>query len=339
MRKFGIWIIAASVAVVCSTAAWAVTDGSFTATDEQGKPINGATVTVTVVKKPDPSTPASQKQQQVVAKIPSHTDKTGKAELTYDEKKTSPDDIALIDLKQKDGKTWRVTKVLGALGGGVTVAFTLTGGPSSVATGGSSSVATGGTYQPVTTYGLDRGWVLGVGVNGGIGQSTNSYDDFPNFPGSGWGVGGFALARYYFSSGLFAGPEVGGMALGVNGNNTVGAFAHIRSMFYEGGQIGYSFRTPDIAPLNVYIGAAASQSNYRVGVDSRDFNESMDKTLNGFSVHAGVEVQPAPIALPNFWLGADYRYSHWRGTIGDDRVSWAVNFASVTASWQFPVGR
>jgi hypothetical protein len=65
----------------------------------------------------------------------------------------------------------------------------------------------------------------------------------------------------------------------------------------------------------------------------------MEKTLNGWSAHAGIEVQPAPIALPNFWLGADYRYSSWRGTINDDRVSWAVNLVSVTASWQIPVGR
>jgi hypothetical protein len=176
-----------------------------------------------------------------------------------------------------------------------------------------------------------------VGGNLGGGQSWNSYGDFPMFGGDGWGIGGFAAARYYLSSGLFVAPEAGGMALQVKGTNPDGAFSNIRSMFYEGGQIGYSFNTP-AAHLNVYVGADASQARYNVGVDSRTFFESMGKTLDGWSAHTGIEFQPAPTSAPNLLLGIDYRYAYWSGNINDDHVSGRLNLISATASWQFSAG-
>ena len=128
------------------------------------------------------------------------------------------------------------------------------------------------------------------------------------------------------------------MGLNVNGKNPDGAFSNIRWMAFEGGQIGYSFRKPGSTPLNVYLGAGAAQAGYRVGIDTRFFQESMDLTLNGWSVHAGLEVQPAPQSVPNLWLGLDYRYSYFSGTIGVDPVSGGLHFVSATLSYQIPVG-
>jgi hypothetical protein len=109
-------------------------------------------------------------------------------------------------------------------------------------------------------------------------------------------------------------------------------------MAYEGGQVGYSFNKPGTTPLNVYVGLAASQAAYSVGVDARGVFDSMDKILNGWSAHTGIEFQPAPMSAPNLWVGVDYRYSYWRGTIGDDAVSGGVHFVSATASYQFHPG-
>jgi hypothetical protein len=167
---------------------------------------------------------------------------------------------------------------------------------------------------------------------------TGTDGTFPTFDGDGWGVGGYAAARFYLQSGWFIGPEGGAMALRVNGTNPDGAFSKIRWMAYEGGQVGYSFNTPGTTPINVYVGAAASQAGYTVGIDTRGIFDSMDKTLNGWSAHTGIEVQPAPLSVPNFWVGFDYRYSYWRGTIGDDAVSGGVHFFSATASYQFAAG-
>ena len=158
--------------------------------------------------------------------------------------------------------------------------------------------------QPVSY--IPSGWVFVVGGNVGGGQSWNNYDNFPTLDGNGLGGGGFVGARYYTPSGWFIGPELGAMALNVNGTNPDDAFSRIRWMAFEGGQIGYSFNKPGSTPINVYLGAGASQAGFRVGIDREPF-ESMSKTLNGWSAHTGLEVQPAPSSVPNLWLGVDYR--------------------------------
>jgi hypothetical protein len=184
----------------------------------------------------------------------------------------------------------------------------------------------------------ETGWSFVLGGDVGAGQSWNQYEDFPRFDGDGWSLGGFAIARYHFPSGWFVGPEFGGSALHVNATNPDDAFSNIRSIVYEGGQLGYSFNKPGATPLNVYIGAAAAQANVNVGIDTRGQFESMSKTLDGWSAHTGFEVQLAPQSAPNWWLGFDYRYSHVSGDINGDPVSATLHLFSVTASYQFSLG-
>lgn len=183
------------------------------------------------------------------------------------------------------------------------------------------------------------GWTLVIGGNAGAGQTWNRYGDFPTFNGDGWSIGGFAVARYYLSPSLFVAPEVGGMALRVKGTNPDGAFSNIQSVTYEGGQIGYSLNAPGATRVNLYVGAAAVQARFNVGIDSRTFFESMSKTLDGWSAHTGIEFQLAPAAAPNWWMGVDYRYSHVCGDIGGDPVGSDIHLVSVTASYQFSIGK
>ena len=124
----------------------------------------------------------------------------------------------------------------------------------------------------------------------------------------------------------------------MNGRNADGAFSNIQWMTYEEGQVGYRFSRAT-NPVNVFVGAGAAQAGYRVGFDSAFFNESMSKTLNGWTVRTGVEFQPAPMAVPNLWLGFNYRFARFDGTIEDDRVSGRLNFFSATLIYEIPVGR
>ena len=187
-------------------------------------------------------------------------------------------------------------------------------------------------------YGSNYFGGIGIGGNLALGQSSNTYGDFPSFDGNGWGAGVYSYARFNLPNGWFAGPEIGGMSLRVNGSTPDGVFGNIRSLLYEGGQVGYDFNRVGALPsVKVYAGLDASQSKYNVGVDTRSFFESMSGTLQGWSAHTGAE-----FAIPGSggaWFGFDYRFAHQQGHIGDDPVKGDVHLFSVTGGYQFPVGR
>jgi hypothetical protein len=173
--------------------------------------------------------------------------------------------------------------------------------------------------------------VLVLGGNLGGGWSQNSYSDFPTFDGSGAGGGVYGAARYYIQPGFFIGPEAGFMLLNINARNPDTAFGIVRTDAYVGGQAGVTLQGPGASKINLYTGLDADWSRITVGVEA-DF-ERMSKTLGGWSVHGGVEVQPIP-SIPTLLLGLDLRHSDVSGTIGGDptRVRW--NMLTVTLSIQ-----
>lgn len=316
--------------MIWSGAALAVyQETSITVTDK-GTPVPGQTVVLTE-KHRDPQRP--HKKPTIKHLVKHKTNKDGKFAFRYNDTDNRPDIVYDLTLITPDGRsrTMRDVAFSTVIAGG---SLDFTNVPLTSETAYEAQIAQ--TVQPVNY--LPGGVTIVIGGNAGAGQSWNNYGTFPTFDGDGWGVGGYAAARFYLQSGWFIGPEGGAMALRVNGTNPDGAFSKIRWMAYEGGQVGYSFNTPGTTPINVYVGAAASQAGYTVGIDTRGIFDSMDKTLNGWSAHTGIEVQPAPLSVPNFWIGFDYRYSYWRGTIGDDAVSGGVHFFSATASYQFAAG-
>jgi len=330
MTRRSVFLIAAVSATIWSGAALAVyQETSITVTDK-GTPVPGQTVVLTEKHK-DPQRP--HKKPTIKHLVKHKTNKEGKFAFKYDDKNNRPDIVYDLTLITADGRsrTMRDVTFSTVIAGG---SFDFTNVPLTSETAYEAQIAQ--TVQPVSY--VPSGWTFVIGANVGGGQSWNHYGNIPVFDGDGWGAGGFVAARYNFGSGWFAGPEAGGMALGVNGKNPDGAFSKIRWMAYEGGQVGYAFRTPGTTPINVYVGAGASQAGYQVGIDAKGFFDSMSKTLDGWSAHAGIEVQPAPYAVPNLWIGVDYRYSYWRGTIGEDAVSGGVHFVSAAVSYQFPAG-
>ena len=136
--------------------------------------------------------------------------------------------------------------------------------------------------------------VLVLGGNVGGGWSRNSYSDFRTFDGSGAGGGVYGAARYYVQPNFFVGPEAGFMLLDIHARNPDTAFGIVRTDAYVGGQAGVTVRGPGASKMNLYTGVDADWSRVTVGVSLAD--ERMSKTLGGWSVHGGVEVERGGLA-------------------------------------------
>src|ERR1700681_2255783 len=85
-------------------------------------------------------------------------------------------------------------------------------------------------------------WPVGFGGDLTVGQSSNTYGNFPSFDGSDARGGGFSYMRYNFPSGWFVGRERGGVGSGVSGINQDAAFGNFGSLYTEGVQFGYNFK-------------------------------------------------------------------------------------------------
>jgi len=98
-----------------------------------------------------------------------------------------------------------------------------------------------------------------------VGQSSNTYGNFPSFDGSDARGGGFSYMRYNFPNGWFVGGEGGAMGLGMSGTNQDGAFGNIGSLTYQGVQFGYNFKTAGGSPFTVYAGFNTLKYNTGIG--------------------------------------------------------------------------
>ena len=156
-------------------------------------------------------------------------------------------------------------------------------------------------------------WPVGFGGNPAVGQSSNTYGNFPGFDGSDARGGGFSYMRYHFPNGWFVGSEGGGMGLSMNGINQDGAFDANRSLYYQGVQFGYNFKNASGLPVAVYAGFDTLKYNTGIGGTFTPF-DTVSGTLPGYSAHAGVEFQPAP----NVSLSLGFGYTQQSGRIDSD---------------------
>jgi opacity protein-like surface antigen len=179
---------------------------------------------------------------------------------------------------------------------------------------------------PVTYW--TPSWPLGFGGNPAVGQSTNTYGNFPSFDGSDARGGDFSYTRYNFSNGWFVGGEGGGMGLSRNGINQAGAFGNIRSLYFQGVQFGYNFQDAGGLPLTVYAGFDTLKYNTDIGGPFAPFN-AMSGTLPVYSAHAGVEFQPTP----NVSLALGFGYTQQSGRIDSD-----INSLSLPGASPFAIG-
>ena len=171
-----------------------------------------------------------------------------------------------------------------------------------------------GQAAPVTY--LIPGWPVGFGGNPTVGQSANTYGNFPGFDGSDARGGGFSYMRTNFPNGWFVGSEGGGVGLRMNGINQDGAFGNIRSLYYQGVQFGYNFKDAGGLPLTVYAGFDTLKYNTGLGNPFAPFDTNSG-TLPGYSAHAGVEFQ----ATPNVSLSLGFGYTQQPGRIDSDMLA------------------
>ena len=167
-------------------------------------------------------------------------------------------------------------------------------------------------------------WPVGFGGNPAVGQSSNTYGNFPGFDGSDARGGGFSYLRYHFPNGWFVGSEGGGMGLSMNGINQDGAFG--RPLSYQGVQFGYNFKNAGGLPLTVFAGFDTPNYNAGIGGPFAPF-DTMSGALPGYSAHAGVEFQPTP----NLSLSLGFGYTQQPGRIDGDINSLLLPGASPLA--------
>ena len=165
---------------------------------------------------------------------------------------------------------------------------------------------------------------FGFGGNLTVGQSSNTYGNFPSFDGTDARGGGFSYLRYNFPNGWFVGGEGGGIGSSLNSINKDGAFG--RSLYYQGVRVGYNFQNGGGLPLTFYAGFDTLKYNAGIGGPFAPF-DTMSGTLPGYSAHAGVEFRPAP----NLSLSLGFGYVQQPGRIDGDINSLALPGASPFA--------
>jgi opacity protein-like surface antigen len=169
-------------------------------------------------------------------------------------------------------------------------------------------------------------WPVGFGGNVTVGQSSNTYGNFPSFDGSDARSGGFSYMRYNFPNGWFVGNERGGMGLSLSGINQDAAFGNFGSLYTEGVQFGYNFKNASGLPVTVYAGFDTLKYNTGIGSPFAPF-DSTSGTLPVYSAHAGVEFQPTS----NVSLSLGFGYTQQSGRIDSDINSLALPGASPFA--------
>jgi opacity protein-like surface antigen len=170
-------------------------------------------------------------------------------------------------------------------------------------------------------------WPIGFGGNLTVGQSSNTYGNFPSFDGSDARGGRFSSMRYNFPNGWFVGGEGGGPGLSMNGINQDGAFGNIRSLYYEGVQFGYNFQNAGGLPLTVYAGFDTLKYNTGIGNVLAPF-DNVSGTA-GYSAHAGVEFKPTS----NVSLSLGFGYTQQSGRLDSD-----INSSALPGVSAFAVG-
>jgi opacity protein-like surface antigen len=172
------------------------------------------------------------------------------------------------------------------------------------------------------------GLQLGIGGNIGGAWSSTDYEDIPRFTGSGLVGGPSVVLRNYIQPNTFIGVDFGWMATDIKAKNDDGAFGEHHWQGWAGVQGGITL--PGTAqPVTIYGGGGLAFGGVTVGIRDPFVQETMTKTLPGWTVDGGLEWRVAP----QFNFGLEYRYSQLSGDIQDSRVTTGISTLSVTGRY------
>jgi opacity protein-like surface antigen len=96
-------------------------------------------------------------------------------------------------------------------------------------------------------------------------------------------------SRYNFENGWFIGSERGNLNWGLNNFTPVSAYGSATSFSYEGGQVGYNFKS---APVSVYAGFDTVKYNSPISNPFTALDSMSSNSAPGYRVNAGVEFRP-----------------------------------------------
>lgn len=134
-------------------------------------------------------------------------------------------------------------------------------------------------------------WPFGFGGNLTAGQTSNTYGNFLSFDSTEARGSDFSYMRYNFPNGWFAVAQGGGMGLSMNGISQDAAFGNISSLYYQGVQVGYNFKSAGGLPFTVYAGVDTLKYDTGIAGPLAPFDTG---TLPSYSAHTGIEFQPVP---------------------------------------------
>ena len=150
-------------------------------------------------------------------------------------------------------------------------------------------------------------WVPGfMGLSNGSAAGLDSYGNFPSFDGSGTKDSGFFSRSYSFSSNW---ANLSGAGLNLQGIDPYGSFGSLRT---EGSQFGYKFKSG----VALYGGFDTLKYD-RGGSNAFAAFDSNAASLPVYSMHGGVEFQPAP----NVSLSLGFSYTGQQS----DRLDSSIN--------------
>jgi opacity protein-like surface antigen len=171
-------------------------------------------------------------------------------------------------------------------------------------------------------------WDLSIGLNAGFAFTRNDYEDFPQFQSNGAGAGGHVAVKYRMG-GWFIGGEFGGMALNVHGTNPDGAFVDYNWQTWQMGLVGVALPPAQANNVFLYAGFGAAQGGVRAGIDTSFIQESMSKTLYGYTARVGVEGW----VTPTISVGAAYQYSRFTGNLDLDPIGTRIHMLQLTVDY------
>lgn len=287
--------LALVVAAACtwSAAAFAIVQEGTTTLTEGGKPIGEATVKVTINQPVKTSTSQVRRPTQVVHRVKTRTDTTGRVTIKYDDQIVDRSE-ATVDLEiiTNDGRVLRRR--------GIPLSYFGSGMPIDVAMPASPYVPVAGTpypYVPGTPFNWSGVYIGGQGSGIFNQQNTverwamtnvvsNRLNDFQNMGSIGI-LGGYDF--WYPGGGVTLGPFASWNWVGQSNNHDFASgFIGTRTNWFA--DVGGKLAVPVSPYASIYARGGVEFKNYDFNIDFGGPKTSLNRTATGWMAGFGAEV-------------------------------------------------
>ncbi|HEY7458936.1 MAG TPA: tail fiber domain-containing protein [Xanthobacteraceae bacterium] len=231
-----------------STAAWAVVRETEVTITQDGKPVDGATISLQTEPPATPPPAGTKPRATTPPKAKTSTNKEGKVVVTYDDEKTRDDDRFILIWRTPDGRTGRASVTLQMLKAGKVDIPQQARTPSQPATQAQR------VTPQVTT---DSGVKYGGGVAVGVLSHTGKLEDRKAGSESALSGAAFLQAILPASNGNKVGAQVGVIG---HGGSASGDDIRTKAspIFYIEGLLGFPIPVVVLGPTDVTVSAGVA---------------------------------------------------------------------------------